>query len=89
MSSPSSRGKFFIVAVVIIVGAIGLATWRYVRLYRVVNPPVLYEPMTCGGIAGINCPSGYVCQYQESGTTDAAGYCTSAPKSVTTTPVTS
>ena len=35
------------------------------------------EEIQCGGIAGLKCPDGYECQYQDADeVADAAGYCT-------------
>ena len=35
------------------------------------------EKQTCGGIAGLKCPDGYNCQYDQNAdkVADAAGYC--------------
>lgn len=66
----------FFLAVFIIVG---LAFYS-LRMYRAVNPEVSDSTQfTCGGIAGLECPSGYVCEYPEdTDIVDVAGVCVKA-----------
>ncbi len=33
------------------------------------------EKQPCGGIAGLKCPDGYRCQYENASISDNAGYC--------------
>ncbi|MBI5046736.1 hypothetical protein HZC07_03320 [Candidatus Micrarchaeota archaeon] len=41
----------------------------------ILNPPKKYQ---CGGIAGLNCPQGYVCIVTDDGVADAIGNCVPA-----------
>ncbi|GEM_PF-3198132 len=66
------------IAVVVVLGTVLSFYWR---LWRAVALPAS-QPLgqTCGGIAGLSCPIGFVCEMDENaGIIDNAGIC--KPKS--------
>lgn len=71
------RTSIIIALVIAVLLVLGTVLSFYWRLWRAIEPPAAKTVgQTCGGIAGLSCPKGFVCEMDENaGIIDNVGVC--------------
>lgn len=70
-----NKSKIILIAAIVVTCVILLALLFAVTNTSPFKSQGAKEAQTCGGIAGIKCPSDYTCVYEQSDITDQAGIC--------------